>query len=86
MRRDIVTYDSNFAENEELLDVIPDILSELKKKTDLFKKQIEAMKPKSEKCFDDLTFKYNELLKIEKVKRKRDAGTRAILALARRIM
>ena len=71
MRRDIVTYDSNFAENE---------------KTDLFKKQIDAMKPKSEKCFDDLTFKYNELLKIEKVKRKRDAGTRAILALARRIM
>jgi len=43
MRRDIVTYDSNFAEKEQLLDVIPDILHELKKKTDLFKKQIDSM-------------------------------------------
>jgi len=47
MRRDIVTYESNFAEDEQLLDVIPDILVELRKKTDLFKNQIESMKPKS---------------------------------------
>ena len=46
MRRDIVTYDSNFAEHEQLIDVIPDILHELKMKTDLFRKQIEAIKPK----------------------------------------
>jgi len=42
MRRCIVTYDSNFAEKEQLLDVIPDIMYELKKKSDLLKKQIES--------------------------------------------
>jgi hypothetical protein len=86
MRRDIVTYDSNFGEHEQLIDVIPDILHELKTKTDLFRKQIEAIKPKQARCFDDLTLKYNELAQNEKMKSKRDKGTRAILAMARRIM
>jgi len=86
MRRDIVTYDSNFGEHEQLIDVIPDILHELKTKTDLFRKQIEAIKPMQARCFDDLTLKYNELAQNEKMKSKRDKGTRAILAMARRIM
>ena len=45
MRRDIVTYDSNFAEEEELNEVIPDIVQEFKKKTEQIRRQMESIGP-----------------------------------------
>lgn len=45
MRRDIVTYDSNFAEKEKLDEMIPDILRELRKKTEKIKKQMGTIGP-----------------------------------------
>ena len=85
MRQDIVTYDSYFADNENLNEVIPDVVAELSSGSARIREQLEVYQPQKDKCLDDLSVLYEKLNYLEAEKARQVRATRAMLGLARRM-